>query len=1200
MICRSSWLTKFSKIITKLLDRMSIMTNKALAEYFGVHRRYYRSVNLERDLDKPDAVRGYIPTERSADALSRVLQALNSPKSHRAWTITGVYGTGKSAFAHYLACLCSDEGSVVRQEALDIAAKAFGSTSAEYQDICTSLPQQPIVRAVAVGQREPLNWTILRALICGADLFWPNGKLPDSLVCLVDWDVEIQEGSAKITNQEVISLLREVMKAANTPVFFIIDELGKNLEYAAQYQSTDDLYLLQQIAELKPVNGNQVYFLGLLHQSFAGYSERLAAIEQSEWSKIQGRFEDIPFLESPSQMTRLIGQAIDHTNTDSISKETKRRANDWHLALKDVLQASELTEKLLASVYPLHPVSALVLPILCVRYAQNDRSLFTFLTSDEPHSFHEFLATEIAGNKLLPTLKLYQIYDYFVESVSGLASRINLQRWVEVQSLIQDARSQEPERLKLLKTIGVLNLITANGALSATPELVALAMCDQSNDQEQLDYWSGLIDDLKEKRTVIYRSTSHELRIWEGSEFDVEAAIRHYVGQERSSLATLLTATHPLKPEVAQRHYSERGTLRYFEQRYADTLTDLSKPDCSQDGYDGLILYWLESRMPDEIPVETAGGKPLIFITVASSQLEKLRIKATELKALQKISTTAPELMNDGVARKEVKHRLSEATAVLDESISQAFDWSVNENSCWIEGDKVSIPSFRAFQSELSTLCDDVYGLCLILDNELINRRELTSQGAKARRELLEMMLENGNQERMGLEGYGPEVAIYYSVLENSGIHRLEEGEWGFFPPSEDLGAGLWTVWTAIEDFCWEAIDKQQSLDILYNLLENRPYGVKPGVIPLILAAVLLHHIDDVSLYKDGTFIPILSSEHFELLVKDPSRYSIKHIEITGLRAEVFKELEAVLRAAPGKNTQGARNSTLLSVVKPLFQFAKKLPAYTTKTKSLSAQSQAVLKSLVQAQEPDELIFKALPEACGLQPISADSKVDGTTAKTLRKNLALSLQEIQNAYDLLLANCQTLLHGAFGVQSETSKLREDLRVRASYLVGQCIDSTLRRFCIAAVEESNTDQEWIEALVMIVADRPAESWSDDDSLAFEGKLSDLSRKFSNLEALQKDVAASDRSGFEACRVTVTQPDGTELNRVVWVDRSQEKLINQMVDKILAGIDSEYEKLKPVLAAKLMQKVLQDNLTSESTQLQSKRHSKKNQQNGRAKG
>jgi hypothetical protein len=44
------------------------MTSRVLSTYFELHRRYYRSVNLERDLDKPDAVKGYVPTERSAEA----------------------------------------------------------------------------------------------------------------------------------------------------------------------------------------------------------------------------------------------------------------------------------------------------------------------------------------------------------------------------------------------------------------------------------------------------------------------------------------------------------------------------------------------------------------------------------------------------------------------------------------------------------------------------------------------------------------------------------------------------------------------------------------------------------------------------------------------------------------------------------------------------------------------------------------------------------------------------------------------------------------------------------------------------------------------------------------------------------------------------------------------------------------------------
>jgi hypothetical protein len=39
-------------------------------------------------------------------------------------------------------------------------------------------------------------------------------------------------------------------------------------------------------------------------------------------------------------------------------------------------------------------MAGLVLPQLCTRYAQNDRSLFTFLTSEEPFSFKRFLQEE--------------------------------------------------------------------------------------------------------------------------------------------------------------------------------------------------------------------------------------------------------------------------------------------------------------------------------------------------------------------------------------------------------------------------------------------------------------------------------------------------------------------------------------------------------------------------------------------------------------------------------------------------------------------------------------------------------------------------------------------------------------------------------------------------------------------------------------
>ncbi|MGA7936752.1 MAG: hypothetical protein WCA35_24565, partial [Kovacikia sp.] len=750
-----------------------------LSNYFELHRRYYRSVNLERDLDKPDAVQGYVPTERSAVALRRILSAIGDPNAHRAWTLTGVYGAGKSAFAHYLAALCAPEESPVAEVAWAIAESTFPADSPEMSAI-TNVPQPGLLRAVATAQREPLSWTIVRALSRGFERFWKKRRKPDFWMDLNEWRFQAEEGNCQVTDQQVLKLLQEIVQTVETDVLLIIDELGKNLEYAAHHQGIQDLYLLQQIAELELKGDCQVHLLGILHQSFAGYSDRLSTIEQSEWIKIHGRFTDIVLTESPSQMTRLIGQAIDRSHADPVRPSLHLQAESWFDALKDVLSEYEISAKVLADAYPLHPLTALVLPMLCVRYAQNDRSLFTFLTSDEPYAFSQFLkSTTIQGDQI-PTLKLYQLYDYFVEAVTGLASRLNLQRWVEVQGLIQDAKDQSQDVLKVLKTIGVLNLVTSTGTFRATPELVALALCDAPEDEKGRKHWQKTIQYLKQKKLITHRSrTQDELRIWQGSDFDVEAAIQAQIEQAYNPLADLLTTTYPLKPLVAQRHYTTTGNLRYFEQRYVDSRVELRTLTCATTGSDGLIAYWLDTASFESVPSHTADGKPLIVITVAN--LELLRMRSEDFLALRKIWKDAPELQTDGVAKREVRQRLVEAEQLLNETVALAFNWSAQKNICWIDGKLAAIGASRSFQSALSDLCDRTYSQGLVLDNELINRRELTSQGAKARRELIEAMLERASQKRLGLEGYGPEVAMYGSVLEATGIHRQEDSMWGLY-----------------------------------------------------------------------------------------------------------------------------------------------------------------------------------------------------------------------------------------------------------------------------------------------------------------------------------------------------------------------------------------------------------------------------------
>ncbi|MCS6812349.1 MAG: hypothetical protein NZ772_02060 [Cyanobacteria bacterium] len=830
-----------------------------LSTYFRPHRRYARSVNLERDLDDSGAAEGYVLTERSGDALRRILSAIAQPRAHRAWTITGVYGTGKSAFAHYLAALCAPKTSKIYQAA--IAQASFASD--DWSALVNQLPPQGLVRAVATGRQEPLCWTIARALINGAASFWADEQCPELKRELIDWQVELETGHASLTDGDVLRVLKAFSRAANTSLLLVVDELGKNLEFACHHQGVSDLYLLQQIAELSADDEQSVYFLGILHQSFAGYSDRLTSLEQSQWNKIQGRFEDILLTESPSQMMRLIGQAIDCLAPLEQQTAIAEQAAHWAAVLTPMLAGYDLSPTLLAATYPLHPLSALVLPLLCTRYGQNDRSLFTFLTSSEPYGLWEFLRTATLTRDTLPTLQLHQVYDYFVESIAGLASRVNLQRWVEIRGLIQDAEDYDPDVVKVLKTIGVLNLVTTNGQLRATPHLVALALCDRPDQTPQVEHWHHIIQDLCNRGIITHRQPLDELRLWQGSDVDIEAAITDTLERETIPLADLLVTTHPLKPVVAQRHYTTTGTLRYFEQRYLDSRTELTNLTCSHHSFDGLIVYWLDRSKPETVPSYTQDGKPLVV--VQTNQLEILQMRAQALYALQRILQTVPELQHDKVARREVRHRWGEANRLLDETVAQAFSPG-QQCQYWVEGKVQSIATVRMLQSTLSDLCDRTYSQGLILDNELINLRELTTQGAKARRELIEAMLARADQERLGLSGYGPEVAMYVSVLAATQIHRQEQGRWGFYPPAKD--SGVWTVWQAIEQFCISAREKQRSLADLYHLLSDRPYGVKAGVIPLLLVAVLIYHADNVSFYKDGSFLPFLSPEQFELLVK--------------------------------------------------------------------------------------------------------------------------------------------------------------------------------------------------------------------------------------------------------------------------------------------------------------------------------------------
>jgi len=1134
-----------------------------LGDYIKLKRRYMRSVNLERDLEIVDSVNGYIITPKALDTLERLLNSYFASDTIRSRTLTGVYGTGKSAFAHFFTSLCAPNTDPMKNNALEILNQ-FVNTKKYYELIKKDFPERGLIRAVSTATYEPVSNTIIKALHRGVTLFWKDSrKKPDVIGKL---DKLLSNGGVK--NEVVLELIQEVGRASKTGVLLLIDELGKNLEFAAYNQSVGDLYLLQQIAELPADEKNPtVLIIGLLHRAFADYAHNLTVLQRNEWGKIQGRFEDIPFTESSEELIRLIGHAIDKIDSKDIKIPLEKWAMSWNKSLDKKVKIKGLSVNALKSVYPLHPLSALVLPVLCSRYAQNDRTIFSFLTGDEPHSLTHFLKEKELEEDLLPSLKLHRLYDYFVESAGiTMSSRPQYQRWVEIQGILQDVKSLEPDERLLLKTIGILNLISLSGTLKASRKLLPLAMCDTPEDTKVIKYWDSIIEKLLNQGILTWRKQIDEIRLWEGSDFDIEQALTDQIEAIKIPLSQLLLKFNPLNPIIPQRHSYKTGTLRYFERHYIDSSCDINNVECINKDNDGVICYWLDNDGLKLVPEYTKSGKPLIFIY--PYDLKALNSACLEYAALRMLEKNTPKLLSDGVARREVRYRLIIAKKLMDDAFEKTFRISKANVQCWVCGEKKEFSTETEFRSVLSDICDKVYNSGLSLWNELINRRDLTSQASSARKLLIEAMINNTEKDKFGIDGYGPERSMYESIFNKTGIH-IKKGElWEITEPEED--SGMLSVWNKIKEFCLEVTEEPKTLDGLYEILTLPPYGVKGGSIPVLLAAILIKYSDEISIYKEGTFIPTLGSEHFELMMKKPQKFAVKYIPISGLRWKIFKELEVALSGGRTRSSYNIRNETLLGVVKPLVKFANALPDYTKNTKTLSEEGKLVRDALLNAKEPDQLLFRELPGVLGLEPIEPDEEIDDNKVNEFKNRLFKALKEISSSYEILLGTCKELLFEAFNFESGKDDLRKILQKRVAYIQDKCVEKSLKSFVFATIDDSSSDKEWIEAISMITGGKPPLFWNDDDIIVFENKLGDTARKFKNLEALQKDMPLLN-GDYEVKRITLTRSDGSELHKMLWINQDSQNRLDDITREILNKLDGNQE-LQQALVASLAEKFL----------------------------
>ena len=125
---------------------------------------------------------------------------------------------------------------------------------------------------------------------------------------------------------------------------------------------------------------------------------------------------------------------------------------------------------------------------------------------------------------------------------------------------------------------------------------------------------------------------------------------------------------------------------------------------------------------------------------------------------------------------------------------------------------------------------------------------------------------------------------------------------------------------------------------------------------------------DDFALFDDsvalsGTvYVPELSWEVLELIMKIPQKFAIKAFGVAGLRLDLFNSYRHLFN----QSTQlRFSNQAFIETVKPLLTFYRGLPDYAKETKQLSKEALAVRAAIAQSQEPEKTFFEDFPMALG-------------------------------------------------------------------------------------------------------------------------------------------------------------------------------------------------------------------------------------------
>ncbi|MBD5482601.1 MAG: hypothetical protein HDR15_08815 [Lachnospiraceae bacterium] len=1126
-------------------------------------KQYKYSANICFDLENEDRLSGFIPNVTTTEILREYLYGIIQKGDIHSRILYGSYGTGKS---HLLTVLSALLGHINTDgKAFDVFINSIEHYDKEFaKDIKVYVSEDKPYMVVPIYSDfsdfdRCISFSLKKEMeklgyeICFRNYFhealellenWETGQDSSTRLnqILDELKIDINKLKNSLANFEALSekMFGEVFKmmtygasfvsgAGNLidnlnqanqiitgdykGIVFVFDEFGRYIEDNSE---SIKVKIIQDFAEYCDHTDYDNHLILVSHKQLSLYTDKMKKSLSDEWKKIEGRFKSTSINIKYDQCLSLIPHIIPKTDKwDGFRVKYSEELNclyEQAWDFKGFLLPPEGGNPFEGG-YPLHPITLYALDRLSKKVAQNERTFFTYLASDEKNSLFSQL-TNLKDDRF-HFIGLDYIYDYFEENIMSFRANDIYLVYKKLQYAINKlGDAQNLTEIRILKAMAVINIISDTAILSSNRN----TLCHVIDEDD-----AGIIraiEKLELKKIIKYMRQYGFYDFLDSSIYDLDSLIEERIPAISDDMVTTILndefASFAIYPnDYNFRYHMNRILVPVFAYR-----TDLSKKSFLKSlptYYDGIIAFILDRNY--EIKEYTIdAGIPERAICLINTLPEAMENEVKRYISVKYYYAKREELKKDDpTVEKELLLYLEEERAILNDLIDNWKNMMDKNIVSIVCGEQRNISSALELTIVASEVVEKAFPKTIIVNNDLINKNIISGAIKLARAKALEYIMGDEDDILKDCTPLSPEHTIIRSVLVKNGLYDDETNAvLNILPDGEHSGAA---VRKEISDYLKRAKKTPTSLMEIYKKLKQPPYGLRDGYLPILLAFEMKKH-ENVSISFHGADRDYCIDEFIKAF-ENPEDYSIYICNWNKKQREYIEGVEALFGGYRNSKSK-SRLKDLLNAMNTHFAGVSKSARTTEKFVSKKTKLYRDIMS-VSYKDYNAFFFEVLPQ------------INGDLSE-LSYELGVIKNELENVSKLQLAEVDRIIRKVFDITDESlivdyfARKYEDDWSQKEHKVFDYQTNAMIEY-LKTFNQANEDNKFIDELAQVITGFEIAYWNDSKMDDLYDTLARIRTQLENFEVKESlednEVKIIIQAGNENLRST--QFDKQELSR-----------------------------------------------------------------------